>query len=191
MHSAKYANLILHGMAGLNKLFIVNFFPVPISTPAPLVSLSFAPLWFSIPSLFVPPSRPSHLSTPPYISYFEPNYPLTCCRGNHCMMELRCPPDITSVSARWRTPFAVILCDFGEIIFTTAVPMLKPIFCALFPLLCCNRKLKEYKNTQPLIGMPEPLSETGVLANHSSDFSQAKWTASQPARPVYGGRTTT
>ena len=46
--------------------------------------------------------------------------------------------------------------------------MLMPIFCALFPLLCCGRKLKEYKNTQPLIGMPEPLPETGVLANHSS-----------------------
>ena len=26
-------------------------------------------------------------------------------------------------------------------------------------------KLKEYKYTQPLIGMPEPLPETGVLAN--------------------------
>ena len=46
--------------------------------------------------------------------------------------------------------------------------MLMPIFCALFPLLCFDRKLKEYKNTQPLIGMPEPLPETGVLANHSS-----------------------
>ena len=34
-------------------------------------------------------------------------------------------------------------------------------------LLCCVGKLKEYKNTQPLIGMPEPLPETGVLANHS------------------------
>ena len=35
-------------------------------------------------------------------------------------------------------------------------------------LLCWVGKLKEYKNTQPLIGMPEPLPETGVLANHSS-----------------------
>ena len=74
----------------------------------------------------------------------------------------------TSVSARWRAPYAVILRNFGEIIFTTAVPMLMPIFCALFPLLCCGRKVKDYKNTQPLIGMPEPLPETSVLANHSS-----------------------
>ena len=34
---------------------------------------------------------------------------------------------------------------------------------------------------QHLIGMPEPLQETGVLANHSSDFSLVKQTASQPA----------
>ena len=32
---------------------------------------------------------------------------------------------------------------------------------------CCGRKLKEYKNRQPLIRMPEPLPENGVLANHS------------------------
>ena len=38
------------------------------------------------------------------------------------------------------------------------------LYCAVKP---CVRKLKEYKNTQPLIGMPEPLPETGVLANHS------------------------
>ena len=73
----------------------------------------------------------------------------------------------TSVSARWRAPYAVILRHFGKIIFTTAVQILMSIFCALFPSLCCGRKLKEYKNTQPLIGMPEPLPETGVLANHS------------------------
>ena len=42
----------------------------------------------------------------------------------------------------------------------------------------CGRKLKEYKNTQPLIGPPEPLPETGVLANHSSDFGPAKQTQS-------------
>ena len=35
----------------------------------------------------------------------------------------------------------------------------------------CGKKLKEYKNTQPLIGTPEPLPETCVLANPSSDFS--------------------
>ena len=29
----------------------------------------------------------------------------------------------------------------------------------------CGRKLKDYKYTQPLIGMPEPLPETSVLAN--------------------------
>ena len=46
--------------------------------------------------------------------------------------------------------------------------MLMPIFRALFPLLCCGRKLKEDKNMQPIIGMPEPLSETGILADHSS-----------------------
>ena len=74
----------------------------------------------------------------------------------------------TSVSVRWRAPYAVILRHFGKIIFTTAVLMFMPILCALFPLLCCGRKLKENKNTQPLIGMPEPLPETGVLANHSS-----------------------
>ena len=51
-----------------------------------------------------------------------------------------------------------------------------PIFCALFPLLCCGRKLEEYKNTQPLIGMPEPLPETGVLANHcSGKFERNEW----------------
>ena len=33
---------------------------------------------------------------------------------------------------------------------------------------------------QPLIGMPEPLPETGVLANHSSDFMLPKRTATQP-----------
>ena len=37
--------------------------------------------------------------------------------------------------------------------------------------------------------MPEPLPETGVLANHSSDFGLVKRTASQPAgrtdRSVY------
>ena len=48
----------------------------------------------------------------------------------------------TSVSARWHAPYAVILRHFGKIIFTTAVLMLMPIFCALFPLLCCGRKLK-------------------------------------------------
>ena len=32
-------------------------------------------------------------------------------------------------------------------------------------LLCCGRKLKLYKYTQPHIGTPEPLPETGVLAN--------------------------
>ena len=41
------------------------------------------------------------------------------------------------------------------------------LYCAVKP---CGRKLKEYKNTQPLIGMPKPLPETGVLAYHSSDF---------------------
>ena len=50
------------------------------------------------------------------------------------------------------------------------------------------------QNIQPLIGTPEPLTETGVLANHSSHFSLVKRMASQPAghtdRPVYGGRTT-
>ena len=39
------------------------------------------------------------------------------------------------------------------------------LYCVVKP---CGRKLKEYKNTQPLIGMPEHLPETGVLANHSS-----------------------
>ena len=39
-----------------------------------------------------------------------------------------------------------------------------------------GRKLKEYKNTQPLIGMPEALPETGVLANHSSGkFERNEW----------------
>ena len=49
------------------------------------------------------------------------------------------------------------------------------LYCAVKP---CGRKLKEYKNTQPLIGPPEPLPETGVLANHSSDFSLLKRTQS-------------
>ena len=35
-------------------------------------------------------------------------------------------------------------------------------------LKLCGGKLKEYKNTQPLIGMPETLPETGVSSNHSS-----------------------
>ena len=34
---------------------------------------------------------------------------------------------------------------------------------------------------QPLIVTPEPLQETSVIANHSSDFSLAKRPASQPA----------
>ena len=42
-----------------------------------------------------------------------------------------------------------------------------------------------YKNTQLLIVTPEPLPETGVLANHSSDFSLAKRTASQQAVHTY------
>ena len=43
-----------------------------------------------------------------------------------------------------------------------------------------------------MIWTPEPLPETGVLANHSSDFSPAKRTQStQTSRPGYGGRTTT
>ena len=37
---------------------------------------------------------------------------------------------------------------------------------------------------QPLIGMSEPLPETGVLTNHSSDFSLVKWSASQPPSQV-------
>ena len=78
--------------------------------------------------------------------------------------------EITSVSA----PYAVILRHFGEIIFTPAVSMLMPFFFALFPLLCCGRKLKEYKNAQPLIGIPETLPETGVLANHSSGKFERK-----------------
>ena len=31
---------------------------------------------------------------------------------------------------------------------------------------------------ESLLGPPEPLPETGVFANHSSDFSPAKWTQS-------------
>ena len=39
---------------------------------------------------------------------------------------------------------------------------------------------------QPLIVMPQPLPETGVLANHSSDFSLIKQTEStQRNRPGY------
>ena len=33
---------------------------------------------------------------------------------------------------------------------------------------------------QPLVGTPEPLPETSVLANHSSDFSLPGQSASQP-----------
>ena len=63
-----------------------------------------------------------------------------------------------------------------------------PIFCALFPILCCGRKLEEYKNTQPLIGMPEPLPETDVLADHgppskSSDQSEASKRRQKPPPP--------
>ena len=51
-------------------------------------------------------------------------------------------------------------------------------YCAVQPY---GRKLKVYKYTEPLIGTPEPLPETGVLANHNSDLSLVKRTASQPA----------
>ena len=48
---------------------------------------------------------------------------------------------------------------------------------------------------QPLIGTPEPLPETGILANHSSDFMLPKWTHRNTVgrinRPDYGGRTMT
>ena len=56
-------------------------------------------------------------------------------------------------------------------------------------------RVKEYKYIQPLIRTPDPLPETVVLANHSSDFMLPKRTHSQPAgwinRPRYGGCTTT
>ena len=42
----------------------------------------------------------------------------------------------TSVSARWRAPYAVILRHFGKIIFTTAVPIFMPFFCVCFTVLC-------------------------------------------------------
>ena len=37
-----------------------------------------------------------------------------------------------------------------------------------------------YKYTQPLIVLPEPLPETGVLANHSSNFNLVRRTAGRP-----------
>ena len=54
------------------------------------------------------------------------------------------------------------------IINTTAVSTLMSIFLlySYYAVKPCDRKLKMYKYTQPLIGMPEPLPETGVLANH-------------------------
>ena len=42
-------------------------------------------------------------------------------------------------------------------------------------------RVVEYKYAQPLVGTLEILPETGVLANHSSDFSLSKPTTSQPA----------
>ena len=59
-----------------------------------------------------------------------------------------------------------------HIIATSAVLTLMPMFllysyCAVKP---CGGKLKVYKYTQPLIGTPEPLPETGVLADQNHGF---------------------
>ena len=59
--------------------------------------------------------------------------------------------------------------------------------CVLYCAVLESWKLKEYKNTQPLIGMPEPLPETGVLANHSSrKFERNEWKKERKRDKVSG-----